>query len=314
MKILFFIFAIVSVVAQSYAAQEEVLFTCVGGKTSDGITPLYKVESLRNGRWVSSVEAQGDIDSSSVASELVTISQQSKKQNGCVVTVKQKLNEKERTFNLVYADKDLTLKDTTESNFSKAPCRIISKGLRAQLESCAIKDREEVKQGVLCRSKPVDGTEIHIRIDNNKDVSYAERAVFQMYQGNATKLGTRAIEITTKLIDNGNECVATITEANETPEKKLRLVIRLKKPFTEAALGHVEVSKISTKNSLGKTEVLTMPDSFKNMTCEFTGELAEKIASCNVDTIESSTEASPRTKKPSNPAPQAAPAKVNTSQ
>lgn len=299
MKILFFIFAIVAVSAQSYAAQEEVLFTCVGGKTTEGIIPLYKVESLRNGRWVSSVEAQGDADSVGLMSELVTIAKQSKQANGCVVTVKQKLNDKDRTFNLIYADKDLTLKDTKDSNFSKAPCKIISKGLRAQLESCAIKDREEVKQGALCRSNNVDGTEIHIRIDTNKDVSYAERAVYQVYQGDASKLGTRAVEMTTKLIDNGNECVATITEANETPDKKLRLVIRAKKPFTDLALGHVEVSRISTKNNLGKTEVMTMPDSFKNMKCEFTGELAEKIASCNVDTFESSAEASPKTKKPS---------------
>lgn len=314
MKILFFIVAVVAVATQSHAALEEVLFSCVGGKTSDGVVPIYKVESLRNGRWISSVEAQGVISESDSVSDVVTISKQTKKENGCVLTLDQKLNGKARTFNLVYADKELTLKDTAGSNFSNASCKVISKSLRAQFEACAIKDREEVNQGMLCRSDSVDDTEIHIRIDANKDVSYAERTIYQYYQGKASKLGTRAAEVTTNSVEGGEGCVVTVTESNETPDKKLRLVIRLKKPFTDAALGRVEVSKISTKND-GKTETVSMPDHFKNVKCEFMGELATKLSECNVDTIEASAETSSRAKKSSSsPIPQVPRFKVNTSQ
>lgn len=314
MKILFFISVIVVATVQSFAAEEEVLFSCVGGKTSAGVVPLYKVESLRNGRWISTVEAQGVISEGDLPSDVVTISKQAKKGSGCVLKLDQNLQGKPRTFDLVYADKELTLKDTVVSNFTKAPCKVISKKLRAQLEACDIKDREEVSQGLLCRSDPVDETEIHIRIDSNKDVSYTERAIFQVYQGKATKLGTRSSEVTSSLIDDGNTCVVTVTESNETPEKRLRLVIRLKKPFTEAALGRVEVSKVSTKNENGKVETVSLPDHFKNMKCEFMGDLAGKIAECNVDTIEASTEASPKSKKSTSTAPQEPTVKVKGSQ
>ncbi|MBS1969360.1 MAG: hypothetical protein JSU04_03595 [Bdellovibrionales bacterium] len=299
MKMLVFILSSLVFATHVLAAQEEVLFSCKGGKTTSGVVPIYKVESLRSGRWVSTVEAEGVMSEGDVPYDVITLSNQSKKDNGCVVTLDQKINGKPRTLNLVYADKELTLKDKTASNFGNAPCRIISKNLRKQLNDCQIKDKEEVSQGMLCRSDNSDDTEIHIRIDSNKDVSYTERTVYQVYQGKASKLGTRSSEITSNLVSDGNECVVTVTESKESADRQLRLVIRLKKPFADAALGRVEVSKITAKTDDGKTETVTMPDQFKNMKCEFMGDLAAKISECKVDTLAATDEATPtEAKKP----------------
>jgi hypothetical protein len=315
MKIAVFIFSTVFIGAQAFAAQEEVLFSCKGGKTSDGETPIYKVESLRNGRWVSTVEAEGVISEGQESSDLITISNQTKKSDGCVLTLDQKITGKAHTLSLVYTDKELTLKDKVAPNFANAPCKVISKALRKQLNECEIKDREQVAQGLLCRSDKVDDTEIHVRVDVNKEVSYAERTVYQYYQGKAAKLGTRAAEITSSLIKDGNECIVTVTEAKETSDKMMRLVIRLKKPFTDASLGRVETSKITAKSSDGRNETITMPDSFKNMKCEFMGDLSSKISQCKVDTIASSEEAAPpKTKKPSSPSPTSPATQQNTRQ
>lgn len=312
MKMAIFILSSLLSAMQVLAAQEEVLFSCKGGKTTDGVVPIYKVESLRNGRWVSTVEAEGVISQGDIPYDVITISDQSKKDNGCVLTLDQKINGKARTLNLVYADKELTLKDKTASNFGNAPCKVISKNLRKQLNACQIKDKEEVSQGMLCRSDSADDTEIHIRLDSNKEVSYTERTIYQVYQGKASKLGTRSSEITSNLISGGNECVVTVTESKESPDRQLRLVIRLKKPFSDAALGRVEVSKITSKNDSGKYETVSMPDQFKNMKCEFMGDLASKISECKVDTLAATDEATPAEAK--NPAAKPASQKPATNQ
>lgn len=305
MKILFFILSFVLFATQVFAATEEVLFSCKGQKTSDGLVPIYKAESLRSGRWVSSIEAEGLVSEASERPDLVTISDQSKKENGCVLTLDQKINGKAHTLNLVYADKELTLRDKVAPNFKNAPCKIISKSLRQQLNDCKIVDREEVEQGLLCRSDSVDETEIHIRVDVNKDATYAERSIYQIYKGKGTKLGTKTAEITTNLIKDGNECVVEITEANQTKDNRLKLVIRLKKPFSDSALGWVSESKITSKNAEGMKETMILPDEFKNMKCEVTGNLSAKISECNVDTTMPNESTSPKpAKKSSSPTTQ----------
>jgi hypothetical protein len=300
---LVFILGFLLSATHALAAQEEVLFSCKGGKTTDGVVPIYKVESLRNANWISTVEAEGVPSEGNAIYEKVKISSQEKKDNGCVVTLEQKINGQARKLNLVYADKELTLTDKSATNFAKAPCRVISKNLRAQLNNCQIIDQETVAQGMLCRSANTDDTEIHLRIDTNKEVSFAEREILQVFQGNATTLGTRWAEITSNLGSSGEECVLTITESKESDDRQLKMVLRLKKPFSDVALGRVEVSKITTKSANGRTEILSLPDKFKNMRCEFKGDLAAKVAKCNVDTIAAQEEAAPPEAKQSTAKP-----------
>lgn len=283
MKVFFLAFGFLVSASSAFAVKEEVLFTCEGGKNKAGYTNTFTVMSTQSGKWKTIFSLEGYAKAEAPAQPLeITKTEASDK--GCVLSLEQTVEGKDEEtkmpMKLVYDDQDLTLKGKKGSAFANASCKILSKKMRKQLNDCEVKSKPEVSQGIFCRSEKVDETENHIRIDVNSDFTYGERAIYQIFKGKTTDLGTRGVNIITRVAEGGDQCNVEISEIHPTENQKMNLTIKLKKPFgTGDIMGRVGVSKI-----VYEKENLTMPDQFKNMKCEFSRDFYEKIKSCDIDT------------------------------
>jgi hypothetical protein len=283
MKVFFLAFGFLLSANCAFAVKEEVLFTCEGKKNNAGYTNTFTVMSTQSGKWKTIFSLQGYARAEAPAQPL-EITNTEASDTGCVLSVEQTVEGKDADtklpMKLVYEGQDLTLKGKQGSAFANASCKILSKSVRKQLNDCEVKNKPEVSQGILCRSEKVDDTENHIRIDTNPDFTYAERTIYQVFKDKTTELGTRSINIITRVAEGGDQCNVEISEIHPTTNQKMRLTMKLKKPFGSGEIkGRVEESKIVYKD-----ENLTMPDHFKNMKCELSRDFYEKIKSCDIDT------------------------------
>lgn len=264
-----------------FAVREEVLFVCEGNKNKAGYTNVFTVRTTQSGKWQTVFSLRDYVEAEAQAQPVKVTNFQSS-DNGCIVNLDQTVPSKEEDtvvpMKLIYEGKDLTLQGKKGSSFASASCRILSKSMREQLNDCEISSKPKVSQGVFCRSEKVDETENHIRIDMNKDLTYAERSVYQLFKGKTTDLGKREVDISASLSNGGKECEVVIKEINANKNQKMNLVMKLKKPFGSGDIqGRVEESKLVYQG-----ENLSMPDHFKNMKCEFSGDFYEKVKSCDI--------------------------------
>lgn len=281
MKVFFLTLGLLLSATKVFALREEVLFTCEGTQNKAGYTNVFTVKTKQSGKWETVFTLSGAVDASAQA-QPVTVTNAVATDNGCIVNIEQLVPGKDEDtkvpMKLIYDDKDLTLQGTKGSAFARASCRILSKSMRDQLNDCEISAKPKVSQGIFCRSEKVDETENHIRIDINKDLTYAERNVYQVFKGKSTDLGKREVDISATLSNGGKECEVVVKEIHANKNQKMNLVMKLKKPFGSGDIqGHVEESKL-----IYDGENLTMPDRFKNMKCEFSGDFYEKVKSCDI--------------------------------
>lgn len=281
MKVFVLAAAVLLSATKVFALREEVLFTCEGNKNKAGYTNVFTVKTTQSGKWQTIFSLRDYAEAEAQPQALKVIKAESM-DNGCIVSLEQFIPDKEDgitvPMKLIYEEKDLTLKGKKGSAFANASCRILSKSMREQLNDCEIKSKPKVSQGIFCRSEKVDETENHLRIDVNKDLTYAERSVYQLFKGKTTELGTRQVDISASPIEGGKECEVTVKEINANKNQKMKLVMKLKKPFGSGDInGRVEESKI-----VYNSENLTMPDHFKNMKCEFSGDFYEQVKSCDI--------------------------------